>query len=259
MYSFLHNLLKDHSDGTLFTCFSVWHFLYIILAVALVTVFIILCKDKEQSVKERVLRVFSGIAFGLYMADFFLMPFAFGEIHVEKLPFHGCTAMCVMCFASNHSRVLRKYRRHFALLGLICNLMYLVYPAGVMWYEITPYSYRAIQTLLFHTSMVTYGVLALTFDEEGMSIRHSYRDLAILGGMTVWSLIGNTLYTGSAGEYSENFNWFFIKEDPFGILSAEIGQYVLPFVNIAVFFAVEMIIYLIFMGIRKAKRVKAAA
>lgn len=259
MYPFIHNLLKDHGEGTLFTCFSVWHFLYVILAVALVTVSIILFKDKGQSVKDRVLKVFSGIAFGLYMADFFLMPFAFGEIHVEKLPFHGCTAMCVMCFASNHSRVLRKYRRHFALLGLICNLMYLVYPAGVMWYEITPYSYRAIQTLLFHTMTATYAILAMVFDEEGMSIRRSYRDLAILGGMTVWALIGNSLYSGAAGDYSHDFNWFFIKEDPFGILSEEIGQYVLPFVNIAVFFAVEMIVYLIFMGIQKAKRVKAAA
>ncbi len=220
---------------------------------------ILLLKGKDQSAKEKAIKLFSGIAFGLYMSDFFLMPFAFGEIYVEKLPFHGCTAMCVMCFASNYSKVLRKYRRHFALLGLICNLMYLVYPAGVMWYEIAPYSYRAIQTLLFHTAMVVYGVLALTFDEEGMNIRRCYRDVAILGGMTVWALIGNTLYTGSVGEYSENFNWFFLKQDPFYALPAHIAPYISPFLNIAAFFAVEMVIYLIFMWIDKAKQAKTTA
>jgi hypothetical protein len=69
--------------------------------------------------------------------------------------------------------------------------------------------------------------------------------------MTVWALIGNLLYNGEAGEYSHFFNWFFVIRDPFYILPASIAPFIMPFVNIGLFFGVEMLVYLI---IRKTKR-----
>lgn len=67
--------------------------------------------------------------------------------------------------------------------------------------------------------------------------------------MTVWALLGNYIYNGSAGEYSHFFNWFFVVRDPFGALPEKIA----PFVNIALFFAVEVLLTFAF---RYAKRIK---
>lgn len=128
---------------------------------------------------------FLHIAFGLYIADFFLMPFACGRIDIEKLPFHICTAMCVACFISRHNRHLRKYSLHFALLGFLSNLVYLIYPDGVM----------------------------------GGPVR---------------------------------YNWFFVLRDPFSILPESIAPFLMPFFNIVILFAAEMLSYLLYFAARRS-------
>lgn len=245
MYSILSHLLADREGGVIFTCFGLAHWIYILLAVGAIALSVVLLRNRDAETRDRVTKYFGNAAFALYVADFFLMPFAYGEIDVEKLPFHACTAMCVMCFLSNHSKLLGKYRLNFALLGLISNLCYLVYPAGVMWYEIHPLSYRAVQTLLFHSAMVGYGVLTCVYHYRELRLRTSPKNLLVLAGMTVWAFWGNTFYSGEGGDYSHDFNWFFLKEDPFGLLPAEIAPYLLPAVNIIAFFGMELLVYFI--------------
>ena len=251
MYKILSNLLSDKKGGEIFRCFGLWHFIYIALAVAIFTTLFFFLKDKDKHEKDKVMLTLINISFGLYILDFFLMPFAYEEIDIEKLPFHICTAMCVACFLSNHIERLKPLRVHFALLGFISNLVYLIYPAGVMWHATHPLSYRVVQTLIFHGIMTVYGLLTLVYDGKDLSFKTCYRDLTIISGMTAWALLGNILYNGEAGEYSHFFNWFFVIRDPFYILPANIAPFIMPLVNIGLFFGVEMLIYLI---IKKTKR-----
>ena len=251
MYEILNNLLSDKKGGEIFRCFGVWHFVYIALAAVAFTLIFLSLKSKDKDAKDKVMLTLINISFGLYILDFFLMPFAYGEIDIEKLPFHICTAMCVACFLSNHIERLKPLRVHFALLGFISNLVYLIYPAGVMWHATHPLSYRVVQTLIFHGIMSVYGLLTLVFDGKELSFKTCYRDLAVISGMTVWALVGNLLYNGEAGEYSHFFNWFFVIRDPFYILPANIAPFIMPFVNIGLFFGVEMLVYLI---VNKSRR-----
>ena len=251
MYEILNNLLSDKKGGEIFRCFGVWHFVYIALAAVAFTLIFLSLKSKGKDTKDKVMLTLINISFGLYILDFFLMPFAYGEIDIEKLPFHICTAMCVACFLSNHIERLKPLRVHFALLGFISNLVYLIYPAGVMWHATHPLSYRVVQTLIFHGIMSLYGLLTLVYDGKELSFKTCYRDLAVILGMTVWALVGNLLYNGEAGEYSHFFNWFFVIRDPFYILPADIAPFIMPFVNIGLFFGVEMLVYLI---VNKSRR-----
>ena len=251
MYEILNNLLSDKKGGEIFRCFGVWHFVYITLAAVAFTLIFLSLKSKDKDTKDKVMLTLINISFGLYILDFFLMPFVYGEIDIEKLPFHICTAMCVACFLSNHIERLKPLRVHFALLGFISNLVYLIYPAGVMWHATHPLSYRVVQTLIFHGIMSLYGLLTLVYDGKELSFKTCYRDLAVISGMTVWALVGNLLYNGEAGEYSHFFNWFFVIRDPFYILPANIAPFILPFVNIGLFFGVEMLVYLI---VNKSRR-----
>ena len=253
MYSFLHNLLSDKKGGQIFTLFSGWHFFYIGITMAVIVAVLLLYKNKDSKAKERGVFVFICAAFGLYIADFFLMPLAYNEIDIEKLPFHACTAMCVMCFLSYHIPALKKYQTSFAMLGFISNLVYLIYPAGVMWHAVHPLSYRVIQTLIFHSVMTVYGFLALVYEREKINTIKCYRGLIVIIGMTLWAMLGNYIYNGESEGYSHFFNWFFVVRDPFYRFPETIAPFVMPFLNIVLFFTVEMIIYLILFVSKKAK------
>lgn len=235
MYPILHDLLSDRKGGEVFVCFSLWHWCFILLAVLAGANAALRMKKMDGQFRQRALNRWIGLAFGVYIADFFLMPLAYGEIDVEKLPFHVCTAMCAACFLSRHWAPLKSWRASLALLGFVSNLVYLIYPAGVMWQEVHPVSYRCVQTLSFHAIMAVYGGLALCFEAETLTWR---KNLAVITAMTGWALFGNLLYGG----YPRLFNWFFLVRDPFHILPEAIAPWVMPVVNVALFFGVEMLL-----------------
>ena len=94
MYALLHQLLSDRKGGEVFVCFGVWHLGYMALVFGLAAFICLYLRNKPHPVRSRVAVALVGTAFGLYIADFFLMPFAYEQIDMEKLPFHVCTAMC---------------------------------------------------------------------------------------------------------------------------------------------------------------------
>ena len=163
-------------------------------------------------------------------------------LKVEKLPFHACTAMCVMCFLSRHNKCIERYKIQVAMLGFVSNLVYLIYPAGLMWYQIHPFSYRVIQTLLFHGVMTGYGLLMILFSDYK---REWKKDMHVICVMTAWAVLGNVLYNGQAWGRTNFFNWFFVVQDPFGILPENIAPCIMPIFNIVLFTAVESMVYAI--------------
>jgi hypothetical protein len=244
MYAFLHALLADRKDDKIFTCFGGFHIALIAITLMVFVGKILYLRSKPDMVRRKITKWFISLAFGLYMLDFFLMPLAYGYIDIEKLPFHACTAMCLLCFLSYHNTFLEKFRTSFALLGLISNLVYLLYPAGVMWHQVHPVTYRVLQTLVFHSVMTVYGFLVLLY-ENPADFKRCHRDLAVVITMTLWAMIGNYVYNGEAEGYSHFFNWFFVVRDPFYIIPESIAPWIMPILNIGIFFGAEMLFYLL--------------
>lgn len=253
MYNFLHDLLSDKKDGKIFTLFSAWHFFYILLTLATILTILWWLKGKTAQTKQNAPKIFINIAFSLYILDLFLMPLAYGEIDIEKLPFHACTAMCVMCFLSYRIPFLAKYRLSFVFLGLISNFVYLIYPAGVMWHAVAPLSYRVIQTLTFHCIMTVYGFLTLIYEQDKIDIKKWYQDLIVIVCMTGWALLGNYAYNGTSEGYSHFFNWFFVVRDPFYAIPETIAPFLMPFLNIALFFTVEVLVHVVIYGAKQLR------
>lgn len=253
MHQILQDLLSDRKGGPVFTCFGLYHLIYLAVILGAILTIIFLLKNKSAAAKHRATTAALYTAAGLYAADFFLMPFAYGGIDVEKLPFHACTATCVLCVLARHNRFLGRFKDQFVLLGLLTNLIYVIYPAGVGWYQIHPLSYRVWQTLLYHGAMTAFGLFSLCFGEVKLEWRKCPRDLVFLCIMTVWALLGNTLYNGLDGRF---FNWFFVVKDPFYILPEGIAPFVMPVVMTAVMFFGEMLIYLGYLGCKGLRRRK---
>lgn len=239
MRNFFSELLSDKKGGMIFTCFGGWHLLFIFAFCVIAVVACLHLKNRNSDDRKKTIDWFVHFAFGLYIADFFLMPLAYGEIDIEKLPFHVCTAMCVMCFLSRHNSRLSKLRLPLATLGFVSNLVYLIYPAGVMWHQVHPLSYRVIQTLLFHGMMTVYGVLVLGFESSEFEWKHFVRDIIVIISMTFWALVGNTVYNSETRVY----NWFFVVQDPFYMFDKGTARIVMPFLNIVLFSIAEMLVY----------------
>ena len=239
MYELLNSLLSDKKGGEIFTCFGYAHLLYIAITAAACTGVLLYLRRRSLKVQSTWSDALITVAFSLYLLDFFLMPFAYGEIDIEKLPFHVCTASCVACFLAHRIPALRGFKVSFTLLGFLSNLVYLIYPAGVMWHAVHPLSYRVVQTLVFHAIMTVYGITVLVFEREKLHLRGFYKNAYTVTGMTVWAILGNLAYNGTVGEYDHFFNWFFVVRDPFYLLPETIAPFVMPFVNIGIFLACE--------------------
>ncbi len=250
MYGILSDILSDKKGEIIFSCFGIWHLCYLMVVSVVIMAVILYAKKQEKTERQKFSGYFINVAFALYIADFFLMPFAYGEIDIEKLPFHACTAMCVMCFLSRYHTFLKRFKLPFTMLGFVSNFVYLIYPAGLMWYQVHPLSYRVIQTLLFHGAMVGYGLLVLLFEEHK---REWKKDFAVIIAMIVWALLGNALYNGQAWGKTHFFNWFFVVRDPFYIFPEHIAPMIMPFLNIILFMAVETLVYVI-CGNRKKRK-----
>jgi len=252
MFELLSNLLKDHKGEVIFNCFGIWHILFMILIFGGLITTVLVLKNKSQSTKDKAINTTINLVFGLYILDFFLMPLAYESIDIEKLPFHICTVSCVLCFLSRHNKFLEKYKLQFALLGLIGNIIYVIYPAGVGWYQIAPYSYRVIQTLLYHGLMTLYGILTLAYDDKKLEWKNCWKELIVIILITLWALLGNAVYNSDARVY----NWFFVVQDPFNILPENIAPIIMPFVMVFIICFADILVYLSYFGINKIKNKK---
>jgi len=246
MYNILSDLLSDKKGGAVFNCFGLWHIIYMCIIFVIIFFIATFLKNKNNGTKSRIITNTVNCAFALYISDFFLMPFAYGEIDLEKLPFHMCTAMCVMCFISRHLPALERHKQTFAMLGLISNVIYVIYPAGLGWHSVHHFSYRVIQTILFHGIMTAYGILVLIYESNSSTKKSLQNDLYATVFMTLWALLGNTFYNGSHGEYSHFFNWFFVVRDPFYILPESIARYVMPFIMVFVIMLADVLLRTVF-------------
>lgn len=245
MYEFLNNLLSDKDNGIFtFKAFSLCHILYLLLIIGGIVLTIYLYRNKTEEEKKKLINFTVILALCVYIADFFLMPFSYGYINIDKLPFHLCTLMSVMCVLSRKTKIFSKFKTSFTILGLVGALMYLVYPAGVN--EADGYSYRIIQTVIYHGLMIAQGVFAISFNDLDLSWKSFKYDVFAILGMTVWAFIGNTLYSGTLQEvcectegctnmitvYDHDFNWFFVKHDALYIFSDDYDMYIAPFMMI---------------------------
>lgn len=207
MINILKSLLNDHvTEGIMsFRIFHGWHILYLVLILGSIIAFSFILKNKSEKVKNLAIAITINTAFTLYMLDFFLMPFAYGYIGIDKLPFHICTLSCLLCFACRHNKFLAKFKTQFIMLGLIGNLIYIHYPAVLDQYNVHAFSYRAVQTLLFHGAMAAHGIFSLVFGHIKLEWKYCYKEAIAICLLVVWSLLGNMLYSNIASEFKSNF------------------------------------------------------
>lgn len=243
------------TDVTKMTMFSWHHILYLILIIGTIVLLTILFNKKEQSKKEKLLKIISILVLVVYLGDFFIQPFynggtmdANGELILDKFPFHICTVLCILIIFSKYCSFAKPIKTPVVVLSIIAPLMWLIFPGTALNSSQSAFSYEVIQLFVYHGLVFIYGCLALLLKETALDIKKVYKEACCIVGIALWATLGNLLYSSTDHDY----NWFFLKDPVFGFIPKTIN----PFVVIIIFYLSCLLVYGIYYLIKKIKNRK---
>jgi len=245
MRAFCFKLFEmSHFDtGIKVTAFSIPHFVYVFLIVGAIVLTWALNRRKSPEKKEQVLRILAyALAFS-YFSDFFFHDFVYGEMNMDKLPFHVCTVLCPLMLVAQFNRNGHKILEPVTVMAVLGPMMYLGYPASIGDGE--PWCYQAVQTMFFHGVLMAWGILNLSFGKVRLSWKRFWKVAVMLVAITLWAKLGTILL---------EHNWFFLNEDAFYIGLVSMGilpRWSLMIINPIAFSMAAAMVYVIVCPIQK--------
>lgn len=248
MKEFVAWLFSEKTSSLKIGLFDQWHFLYLFVIFGGTLLLSLLFRNKAEEKKDKVLRLFAYLTFGLYIADFLIMPLSdsYSGISVYKLPFNICTIMAVMVPFVQFNKRFKPIKSVVVVLSAASSLMWMCYPGSALGGQ-PPFCYLIFQTFMYHGLLFCWAVLNMAYGEVKLDIRKIWKDFLGILAILVWAAFGNTIYDGE-------HNWFFIEKSIFPFLKDE----VMPVAVVASVFGVCLVIYGIYYGLKAAGRKKAA-
>ncbi|MBQ8319408.1 MAG: YwaF family protein [Clostridia bacterium] len=203
------------NTGISITAFSISHFVYLILIFGGIALGAFFLNKKGEQTREKALRFLAYALVVSYLSDFFVHDFVYGEMNIDKLPFHLCTVMCPVVAFTQFNKRFEKFLEPVTALAIVGPMMYIVYPASIGDGE--PWCYQAVQTMFFHGVELAWGILNLATGKVRLGLKNVWKSAVLLALITLWAKLGNLIL---------EHNWFFLEEDAFYIGLVESG--VLP-------------------------------
>jgi uncharacterized membrane protein YwaF len=241
--------MSHFGTGISITAFSIPHLVYLGLIFGTVIGLWLCLRRRDDASKEKALRLLAYALVLSYLSDFFVHEFVYGEMNIDKLPFHICTVLCPLAAIAQFNLKGHKLREPIAMLAVLAPMMYLCYPASIGDGE--PWCYQAVQTMFYHGTLMAWGILTLALGVVKPDIRNCWKSGITLVGITLWAKLGNVLL---------EHNWFFLEEDAFYIGLVENGvipKWLLMVLNPVVFFLAVLLLYGVCYGLRSFSQRKA--
>lgn len=248
---FLNLFKSSHfNTGIKITPFSISHIVYLLLIAGGIVGGYLLLRKKDESCKEKALKILA-IAFTIsYISDFFMHDFVYGGLNMDKLPFHICTVLCPIAVFTQFNKKFAKFKEPVVILSILAPMMYLCYPASVGSGE--PWCYQAVQTMFYHGVLMAWGILSVCFGAIKPIFKNIWKTTVLLVIITLWAKLGNSMY--------EDYNWFFLEEDALyiGLVSGGIiPKWSLMIINPIVFTIAAAAVYGVIELVKKLKTKKA--
>ncbi len=232
-------------NGVVIESFNVWHILYVLVIIGGAIGMAFLLKNKSMETKEKALRFLAYALVISYVSDFFVHDFVYAdfengeyigaELNMDKLPFHICTALCPIIAFTQFNKRFERFFEPVAALAIVAPLMYITYPSTGVGGE--PWCYRTVQTMFFHGVEFAWGFLMVATGKTSLKFKNVWKPAAALVGITLWAKLGCTLL---------EYNWFFLRYDPFGL---DLPVWSLPILVPLAIFAVVLAVYGIDYGV----------
>lgn len=248
MKVFVNWLFSEKNSNLQIGLFDGWHFLYLLIIFGGTLLLALLFHKREKRTKDKVLRQFAYLTFGLYIADFLIMPLSdsYSGISIYKLPFNICTIMAVLVPFVQFNKRFKPIKDVVVTLSTASSLMWMCYPGSALGGQ-PPFCYLIFQTFMYHGLLFCWAALNMAYGEVKLNIRKIWKDFLGILAILVWAAFGNTIYDGEQ-------NWFFIEKSIFPFLSDEI----MPVMVVLSVFGVCLVIYGAYYAIRAVCRKKTA-
>jgi len=249
MKEFVRWLFSENNSNLQIGLFDIWHFLYLFIIFGGTLLLSLLFYKKQESTKEKALRLFAYLTFGLYIVDFMIMPLSdsYSGISVYKLPFNICTIMAVLVPFVQFNKRFKPIKSAVVTLSAASSLMWMCYPGSALGGQ-PPFCYLIFQTFMYHGLLFCWAVLNLSYGEVKLEIRKIWKEFCGILMILVWAAFGNTVYDG-------DHNWFFIETSIFPFLSDEI----MPVMVVLSVFGVCLVIYGAYYAIAALEKKKLPA
>lgn len=244
MREFFIKLFSANEGAVSIELFSVWHFLYLALIIGGAITVAFLLKNKSQTTKDFTLKLLAWLIPATYIADFLIMPLARTDfsIDVDKLPFHICTLMAFFAPFAQFNKKFEPIKETIVCLTLVASLMYITYPGSAIG-DILPWSYKVVQTFVYHGLMFAWGFLSLATGAVKLDFKTIWKCAVGLALIILWASFGNAVYSNEEHHY----DWFFVTGSTFPFIPAPL----MPLVVFVAVFAMCALIHGIYYGVVK--------
>lgn len=244
MNEFFKNIFGTSTGSVEITLFSIWHILYIVLIFGLSLGGYFLLRKKSDKAKTVTLKTLAYLVIGIYILDFFIMPFSQGKIDIDKLPFHICTLTGVFIPFAQFNKKFEPVRSVITCFAIVASLMYITYPGSALG-GVTPWCYKVVQTFVFHGLVFAWGFLSVTLKAVNFNFKNIWKEAVGLVAIIIWAFFGNYAYLGIPDGH--HYDWFFITGSTFPF----IPSWLMPFVVFIAVYGMCAIIYLIDFVVKK--------
>ena len=247
MRTLFFRLFSDEPTGlgVSIESFNVWHILYVILIIGGTILAAFWLNKKDETLQTKVFRFLAYALVITYVADFFFHDFVYAdivdgeyvgnELNMDKLPFHICTVLCPIVAFAQFNKKFQKFLEPIAALAIVAPMMYITYPSTGVGGE--PWCYRTVQTMFFHGVEFAWGFLTVATGKTTFKWKNIWKPAVLLAIIAVWAKLGCTLL---------EYNWFFLRYDPFGI---GLPEWSLIFLVPVAIFSMVALIYAIYYGV----------
>lgn len=151
MKEFFAWLFSQNNSDLKIGLFDIWHFLYLFIVFGGSYFLWYLFKNRTETAKEKITRLFAYLTIGLYVVDFFIMPLSdsYDGISPYKLPFNICTIMAVMVPFVQFNPKFKGIKGPVVTLSMASSLMWMCYPGTALGGQ-PPFCYIIFQTFMYH-------------------------------------------------------------------------------------------------------------
>ena len=226
------------------TLFSGWHFMYIALILGVSIGLALALRGRSEKTKQIVLSVYAILVTVVYIADFFMMPLMRDDhsIDIDKLPFHFCTVLAIFVPFAQFNKKFSSVKDVIACFAIVSTLMYITYPGSALG-GVDVFSYKVVQTFLYHGVLFTWGFLSVTTGSAVLSFKKIWKELIGLAILVVWGLVGSYTYSNLTPSH---YDWFFVTGSTYPFIPA----WLMPFVVLVTVFTMCAVIHLIDLGVK---------
>lgn len=194
MSNLFHNIFGNVPSNHSMHIYGIEHCLFLIFSIIFVVLICVIFYRKSQNTKEKISNILAIILVSLYIFDFFVQPFWYGGLCIDKLPFHICTLLSILIMFVSFCGKFKKYKSIIVAYSILAAAIFVLAPINYFEHKIAWYSYSIIQPFIYHAILLTWGIFTLITKQVSLKLNEIWQPILGLIPIALWGTMGIVIY-----------------------------------------------------------------